>query len=216
MYKLYNVPGWGSMCAHFLLEEMGVPYQNIWMTPDQVRAPEFRDISPLGLIPALGLADGQAVFESAAIVEFLTASHQDKGLAPPAGTPDHGVYLAWLNYMSTNIYPLTNFGYDGGGFSDTPEQAKSIRLKAEKLMQARFGLLENKLKGDGPFMAGNSFSALDIYLFMLTIWGMPSEAKVLENFPAIARICAEVRARPKLKAAIEAHGVMRPGSYSYD
>jgi len=216
MYKLYNVPRWGSMGVHFLLEEMGVPYQNIWMTPDQVRAPGFRDISPLGLIPALGLVDGQVVFESAAIVQFLTASHQDKGLAPPPGTPDHGVYLAWLNYMSTNIYPLTNFGYDGGGFSDTPEQAASIRCKAEKLMLARFGVIETKLRGDGPFMIGNRFSALDIYLFMLTIWGMPSEAKVLDSFPAIAQICAGVRARPKLKAAIEAHGVMQPGSYSYD
>jgi glutathione S-transferase len=216
MYKLYNVPGWGSMCVHFLLEEMDVPYQNIWMTPEQARAAEFRDISPLGLIPALGLVDGQAVFESAAIIEFLTASHQDKGLAPPVGTPDHGVYLAWLNYMSTNIYPLTNFGYNGGGFTDTPEQAASIRLKAEQLMEARLGLLETKLKSDGPFMAGSSYSALDMYLFMLAIWGMPSEAQVLENFPSIARICAEVRARPKLKAAIEAHGVMLPGSYSYD
>lgn len=215
MYKLYNVPAWGSMCAHFLLEEMGVPYQNIWMTAEQVRAPEFRDISPLGLIPALGLADGQSVFESAAIVEFLTASHQDKGLAPPVGTPDHGVYLAWLNYMSTNIYPLTNFGYNGGGFSDTPEQAAAIHMKAEKLMQTRFGQIEDKLKADGPFMMGEAFSALDIYLFMLTIWGMPSEAKVLETFPAIAKVSAEVRGRPKLKAALEAHGVMKVGAYSY-
>jgi glutathione S-transferase len=204
------------MCVHFLLEEMDVPYQNIWMTPEQARAPEFRNISPLGLIPALGLADGQSVFESAAIVVFLTVAHQDKGLAPPIGTPDHGVFLSWLNYMSTNIYPLTNFGYNGGGFGDTPEHAATIRLKAEKMMQARFGLIENKLKGDGRFMTGDKFSALDIYLFMLTVWGLPSEAKVLENFPAIANICAEVRARPKLKAAIEAHRVMRVGSYSYD
>jgi glutathione S-transferase len=204
------------MCVHFLLEEMDVPYQNIWMTPEQVRTPEFRDISPLGLIPALGLADGQSVFESAAIVAFLTATHQDKGLAPPVGTPDHGVFLSWLNYMSANIYPLTNFGYNGGGFGDTPEQAAAIRRKAEAWMQARFGVIETKLKGDGRFMMGDKFSALDVYLFMLTIWGMPSEAKVLENFPAIARICAEMRARPKLKAAIEAHGVMQVGSYSYD
>jgi len=32
MYKLYNVKAWGSMGVHFLLEEMAVPYTNIWMT----------------------------------------------------------------------------------------------------------------------------------------------------------------------------------------
>ena len=36
MYKLYNVKAWGSMGVHFLLEEMDVPYTNIWMTPEQV------------------------------------------------------------------------------------------------------------------------------------------------------------------------------------
>jgi hypothetical protein len=39
MYKLYNVKAWGSISIHCLLEEMEVPYTNIWMTPDQVRAP---------------------------------------------------------------------------------------------------------------------------------------------------------------------------------
>ena len=56
MYKLYNVKTWGSLAIHCLLEEMEVPYTNIWMTPEQVREPEFRAISPLGMIPALGLA----------------------------------------------------------------------------------------------------------------------------------------------------------------
>ena len=36
MYKLYNVKAWGSMCVHFLLEEMDVPYTNIWMTAGTV------------------------------------------------------------------------------------------------------------------------------------------------------------------------------------
>ena len=89
MYKLYNVKRWGSISAHLVLEELGVPYQNMWMTAEQVRAPEFREISPLGLIPALGLPDGRAIAESAAIVAFLTDAHPDKGLAPPIGSDDH-------------------------------------------------------------------------------------------------------------------------------
>ncbi len=64
MYKLYNVKAWGSLCIHFMLEEMEIPYTNIWMTPAQVSEPEFSDISPLGYIPALGLSDGSALFKS--------------------------------------------------------------------------------------------------------------------------------------------------------
>jgi len=32
MYKLYNVKGWGSLAIHCMLEEMELPYTNIWMT----------------------------------------------------------------------------------------------------------------------------------------------------------------------------------------
>lgn len=46
MYKLYNVKAWGSLAIHCILEEMEVPYTNIWMTAEQVRAPEFRQTSP--------------------------------------------------------------------------------------------------------------------------------------------------------------------------
>ena len=60
---------------------------------------------------------------------------------------------------------------------------------------------------------GDRYSAIDIYLFMLTIWGRPSEADLLAHYPAIAAHAAAVRARPKLKAALEAHGVMQPGGY---
>ena len=83
MYKLYNVKGWGSMAPHFVLEEMGLAYENVWMTPEQVRQPAFREISPLGFIPALGLDDGRAIFKSAAIVAFLDRrpSRQGPGAA---------------------------------------------------------------------------------------------------------------------------------------
>ena len=111
MYKLYNVKAWGSISAHCLLEEMEVPYTNIWMTAEQVKAPEFREISPLGLIPALGLADGRSLFESAAIVSFLVAAHPAKGLAPPAGSADHGEFLSWLHFMSANLYQTTNLAF---------------------------------------------------------------------------------------------------------
>ena len=47
MYKLYNVKTWGSLAIHCMLEEMELPYTNIWMTPEQVRAltSEMRELT---------------------------------------------------------------------------------------------------------------------------------------------------------------------------
>jgi glutathione S-transferase len=208
MYKLYNVKRWGSIGAHLVLEELDVPYQNVWMTPEQVKAPEFREISPLGLIPALGLSDGRAISESAAIVAFLTDAHPDKGLAPPIGSDDHAQYLSALVFMAVNLYPYIDFAFDGGRLAETDEQNAVIRRKSGQYSLGVFDILENRLAEDGPFLLGDNFSAADIYLFMLTLWAYPSERAVLERYPRIAKVAAHVRSRPRLKAALEAHGAL--------
>jgi glutathione S-transferase len=212
MYKLYNVKRWGSMSAHFVLEELGVPYQNIWMTPEQVKAPEFRDISPLGYIPVLGLLDGRTVIESSAIVTFLTDAHPERELAPPAGSGDHAIYLSALAFMAVNLYPAINLEFGAEALTDTPEQAEIVKAKAAAHEARLFDIIDHRLAKDGPHLAGERFTAADIYLFMLTVWAHPSERALLDRCPNIARIADSVRARPQLKAALEAHGVFEPGA----
>lgn len=212
MYKLYNVKAWGSMGVHFLLEEMAVPYTNIWMTPEQVAAPEFRELSPLGYIPALGLDDGNTLFESAAIVSFLVTAHPDRGMAPQPGTKEHGEFLSWLHFMSTNLYVAINMGDSGNFYSrNSMEEAFLLGKSIEKSNQL-WAILAKRLETEGPWLMGENFSALDLYAFMLSCWSRPKESILLAEFPAIAKLAKAVRARPKLKAALEAHGVMEPRS----
>lgn len=212
MYKLYNVRRWGSMAPHFLLEELGVPYQNIWMTPEQVRSDEFRRLSPLGFVPALGLDDGRVIIESTAIVAFLTEANPDRGMSPRPGSDDAAVYLSSLAFMSSNIYAMINFADFAEDYTSDPAAQRGIRDNAIESYQRVFDILDTRLVKEGPFLLGEKFSAADLYLFMLTIWAKPSERALLEHCPAIARLCNNIRSRPKLKAALETHGVMKPAS----
>jgi GST-like protein len=209
MYKLYNVKRWGSMAPHFVLEELGVPYQNIWMTPEQVRSEEFRRMSPLGFIPALGLDDGRVIIESMAIVAFLTDANSDRKLAPQPGTGDGAVYLSSLAFMSSNLYAMMNFAEFSEDYSSDPAVQKQIRDKAVSEYHRVFDILDTRLAKEGPFVLGEHFSAADLYLFMLTIWARPNERTLLERCKSIAKLSEYVRGRPKLKAALEAHGVMK-------
>ncbi len=211
MYKLYNVKAWGSLCVHCMLEETDVPYTNIWMTPEQVAADAFRAISPLGFIPALGLDDGTTIFESAAIVSFLVTAHPDKMMAPPIATPEFGEFLAWLHFLSTNIYPAINLSEHNYLARDAAEAA-SMGARAVEKTFALWAVIEQRLQAEGPWMMGSTYSALDVYTFSLTLWCKPGEQAFLQNFPAVAKLVSAVRARPQLKAALEAHGVMEPRS----
>jgi glutathione S-transferase len=213
MYKLYNVKAWGSLAIHCLLEELEVPYTNIWMTSEQVRAPEFREISPLGMIPALGLADARSVYESAAIVSFLIAAHPAKEMSPPLGSEAYGEFMSVLHVMSTELYPTNNLASGESNYAQTAAQEAYIIEKATELADTYWMLLEKRLTKAGPWLMGRNFSALDLYAFMLSIWGKPSEVELHGRFPSIAKLAAAVRARPKLKAVLESHGVLTLGGY---
>jgi glutathione S-transferase len=213
MYKLYNVKTWGSLAIHCLLEEMEAPYTNIWMTPEQVRAPEFRAISPLGMIPALGLADGRTLYESAAIVAFLVAAHPEKRMSPEIGSSDYGEFLTLLQFMSTEIYGYGNFAFYAADYVTSDAERESLTAKVRQQVDGYWAIIEKRLAGSGPWLMGREFSALDLYAFMLSIWGSPTEQVLQDKYPAVAKLATAVRARPKLKAVLESHGVLKPGGY---
>lgn len=213
MYKLYNVKTWGSLAIHCLLEEMEAPYTNIWMTPEQVREPAFRAISPLGMIPALGLADGRTLYESAAIVAFLVAAHPEKHLSPALGSSDYGEFMSLLVFMSTDIYALGNVAFFASDYVRDEAEREGLKARVRQQVDGCWAMLEKRLASSGPWMMGRAFSALDLYVFMLSIWGSPSEEALHDRYPAVARLATAVRARPKLKAVLEAHGVLKTGGY---
>jgi glutathione S-transferase len=211
MYKLYNVKTWGSLAIHCMLEEMELPYTNIWMSPEQVRAPGFRDISPLGMIPALGLPDGRALYESAAIVSFLVAAHPEKQLSPALGSPAYGEFMSLLHFMSTELYALENVAFMAEFYAPDLSQQDLLRKKVWQKSDSHWLILENHLAAAGPWLMGQNYSALDLYLFMLTIWAKPSEQAFHARFPALSKLTAAVRGRPKLKAVLQSHGVLKAG-----
>ena len=74
-----------------------------------------------------------------------------------------------------------------------------------------WAILAKRLEAEGPWLMGENFSALDLYAFMLCCWSRPKEVVLHAEFPAIAKFAKAVRARPKLKAALEDMGLWSPG-----
>ena len=85
--------------------------------------------------------------------------------------------------------------------------------RARERADGYWRFLEKRLSASGPWLMGREFSALDPYVFTLSIWGRPSEEALHAKFPAIAKLATALRARAKLKAVLEAHGVLKVGGY---
>jgi glutathione S-transferase len=200
------------MSIHFLLEEMEIPYSNVWMTPEQVRMPEFRKLSPLGFVPALELQDGRTLFETAGIITFLVTTHPDRGLSPRPGSDDFGEFLSWLQLMNSNLYGAVSMAYHGDFYAMTPAHNDFIAAKAVERWNAQWELLDRRLAAGGPWLMGKVYSALDLYAFVAATWGKPDEVTVLNKFRHVGKLAAGIRAKPKLRDALEAHRALQPGA----
>ena len=106
--KLYHCKRARSMRPLWTLEEMGLDYELITMPfPPRYLAKEFKQINPLGTVPAL--VNGNLVMtESAGICQYLVDKYGPTNLAVGKDEADYGNYLNWLHRSAATLtFPQT-------------------------------------------------------------------------------------------------------------
>jgi glutathione S-transferase len=79
MYQLYYSPSTASLAVHWMLIEIGAPFELV-LTDTETGAqkrPEYLKLNPSGVVPTL-IVDGAPVCEVAAILMLLAERHADK------------------------------------------------------------------------------------------------------------------------------------------
>jgi GST-like protein len=202
MYKLYGRTGSGSFAVQVALEEIGAPYERIWVGRDAPDVARFRATNPTGKVPALALPDGTVMFESAAMLIHLALENPQCSLAPQPGTSRHAVFLQWMVFLSANVYEAALRMYYSARYSARGESdAEAIREQATADYLAHFALIGAALD---PYVLGADYSIADVYLHMLASWypgektdlyrrvpGLAAHAKLVSARPAVARSEAE-------------------------
>ncbi len=202
-YTLYARFNAGSLAPQIVLEEIGAPYQVIWIGTGPEDIERYRRINPNGKIPALMLPGGTTVYESAAILVHLTQAHPATGLAPVIGSAGHALFLQWMVFLSANVYEaaLRYFyadRYSTGGAS----AAEGIQAQALNDYARHLELVHGALQ---PYVLGASFTTADAYLYMLASWYPGGVAALEARLPNLARHAELVRARPSTRRAEEDH-----------
>ena len=199
-YQLFYAPGSAAMGTRVMLEEIGAPYELIESTIDMVkpRPPEQMAINPNGWLPVLKWEDS-AIYECAAITVFLCDRHPAAGLAPALDDPTRGLYLQTLVYFSNSVQNAFQLNYYPDRFADTPEGEPSAQRRGIRRLRETWSLINDQI-GDNRWMLGERFSALDIYLFMLTTWLRPSRGHpTVSEFPNVERIAQSVLPRDSIQ-----------------
>jgi glutathione S-transferase len=102
--RLYHCRDARSFRVLWALEELGLPYQlELMKFPPRVFVEGYRDVNPLGTVPAV-VVDGKLMTECAAIPHFLATRF---GPSPLAVAPDEADYAPYLNFLHMGEATLT-------------------------------------------------------------------------------------------------------------
>jgi GST-like protein len=200
MYKLYARPGWGSVLAEAQLAWYGLDYE-LEQLDDLFASSSAREklapINPLAQVPTLILPDGQVMTESAAITLHLADVTGSQDLVPAVGETVRPKFLRWLVFLVANVYPTFTYADDPARFVSVEPAREAFADSLGTYRQRLWAQVE--ANAGSPWFLGERFSAVDIYLAVMTRW-QPRRAWFAENRPGLHAIALRADAEPRLAA----------------
>jgi GST-like protein len=199
-YHLIASRGTGSMIVEAAFALAKLPYE-VAEIPYGEPGPQrnrLLALNPLGQVPTLLLPDGRTMTESAAIILHLADEAPQAGLAPAARDAARPVFLRWLIFIVAAIYPTFTYGDDPARWASDEASGKHLRQATDEHRKElwRYFAAQTPCK---PWVLGNPFSALDLYVAVMTTW-RPGPAWFKQECPALAAIAARVAQLEPLRA----------------
>ncbi|WP_158916544.1 glutathione S-transferase family protein [Caulobacter sp. S45] len=198
MYSLYYSPGTASLAVHWMLIELGVPFELrlVDIETKAQRSPEYLAINPSGQVPAM-VIEGVAYAECAALLMLLAERHPERGFAPPPGDPQRAAYLQWMIYFANTLQPAFRAWF----YADEPAgaaNAEAAMAAARSRIETAWDRLDGVFADGRPFLLGERLSATDFLAAMLTRWSrnMPRPAAA---WPHLGAYVARMRSMPSLR-----------------
>jgi glutathione S-transferase len=213
MMQLHYYPGNASFAPHVLLEELGAPFELLYVdrSVSAQKSPAYLRLNPNGLIPVL-VDGGLVLYETAAICLHLADTHPRAGLAPAPGTPERAHFYKWLAWMTNTLQAaLIIYFYPGRWVNEGNAQgAAEVKAQAEAKIGAMLEQMDAQLASHGgDWFSGERYSALDPYAFLMCRWtrGFARPARSLPNLgPYLERTLA----RPAVQRAFATEKLAAP------
>ncbi|HEX7338657.1 MAG TPA: glutathione S-transferase family protein [Rhodanobacteraceae bacterium] len=183
----------------FILEKrLALPSVAVDVFAGENRKAPYLALNPAGQTPALRLDDGRVIAEAVAIAEYLEELHPAHPLI--GTTPaERAVTRMWWRRVELNITEFIHnaFHYAEGLVRFEPRipvlPGAAEGLKA--VAQDRIRWLD-RLFGDGPYLAGERFTAADIWLYVWLDFGDAKGQRFDHDLPHIGPWFERVAARP--------------------
>lgn len=166
MYKVYgDVYSGNCYKVKLLLHQLEKPYEwiDIDILKQESRTPEFLAKNPNGKIPVLEYSEGEYLFESNAIMYFLS----DGTDLLPSNTLDCAKVLQWLCFEQYSHEPNIATSRYLIRYLDGAEKYKDVLDEKRPRGYAALDVMEQHLTKH-PFFVADKYSIADIGLYAYT------------------------------------------------
>jgi glutathione S-transferase len=183
---LYTHPQSRGRIAHWMLEEVGLPYDVVVLDyGTTMKSEPYLSLNPMGKVPTL-TCGSRVITENAAICTWLADAFPKAGLMPA----DRGSFYRWMFFGAGPVEAaVTN-------------KALGVVVPPERRGMVGYGSLEQvtdvleKLVGNTPYICGDSFSAADVFVGSQIGYGL--RFNTIDPRPAFAEYWGRISSRPAL------------------
>lgn len=169
--KLYYSPGACSIGIHFLLEEIGTPYEieRIDLRSGAQFSPEFVKVNPKSKVPALLRDDGSLLTEYPAIALWLARSNPGRNLIPTDIEGEARVQEL-ISYVTATLH-MQGFArmFKPEKFAPSESDLEAVRNAGRAIIDAGLAHLSRDL-GDRQLFIGDHLTIADSAVFYVLFW----------------------------------------------
>lgn len=203
MIRLHHCHQTRSMRVLWLLGELEVDFELVVYPFDQtLKSDQYLTVHPVGRVPALQI-DGEVMFESGAITEYLCERFPDAGLGRLPGDMDRMDWLNWVHFAETvsqHTAALTQ--QHVALFEDAMRSPVVMKIEAKRLEKC-FAAINARL--DTPveqrdYLLTSGFSAADISVGQAVY--MARHFAKIEPFRKLSAWYDRITERPAFQAAL--------------
>ena len=196
----YTNPQSRGQIARWMLEETGADYETEVLDYETTMKEEpYLSINPMGKVPAIKHGD-RIVTECAAICAYLADAFPNAGLAPAPA--DRAAYYRWFFFAAGPVEQAV------------VEKAMGVVPSAEQARMVGYGSYDtvvdvlDKHLAANTFAAGDTFTAVDVYLGAQVSWGM--QFGTLPERDSFIAYRGRLADRPAYARAVELDAALMP------
>ena len=206
MLHLHHCVSARSFRPLWMLEELQLHYRlHMLPFPPRAKARWFLDENPLGTVPLLvqGKAPNEVrMTESAAMCQYLAATHPDAGLDVAPTHPAYGAYLNWLHMSDATLTFPQTLVLRYGRFEPAQRQQPQVVQDFTRWFLARLRAVEAAVAHNEYLCAGR-FTAADVAVGYALL--LAQHLGLVEQFgPATQAYWQRLQDRPAYQRALAA------------